>query len=112
MRTRVTIWCDVIRFSLQVELRGGRATIADGKHEATLIFSYIGAPLDTLAQAVVDLLRGADRTEARWMESPGEFRWSFQRSTHGLTIQILYFPDMFSRQQDSAGAVLFSSECR
>ena len=107
-----TIWCDVIRFSMQVQLRGGRATIADRKQEVALIFSYIGGPLDALAQAMVDLLRGADRTAARWMESPGEFRWVFQRSTDELSIQILYFPEMFSRQQDSAGTLLFTSECR
>jgi hypothetical protein len=112
MRPRVTIWCDVIRFSLHVQLRGGRATIADRKHEVTVIFSYIAGPLDALAQAVVDLLKGADRTEARWMESPGEFRWVFQWSTDGLIIHILYFTEMFSRQQDSAGTLLFTSECR
>jgi hypothetical protein len=84
-----------------------------GDAHCDLTASYLSDALGDLAAAVEDVLRwpGVD-SRAVFVEEPGEYRWRFVSAGEDrVVVKIVEFPD-WGRKQDSAGKVIFESECR
>lgn len=85
------------------------ATVSDGSCSATLTASYLEDALGDLLEAVGIMLEGADETRCSWEEEPGEFRWFFQRSETDVHLRVLGFADVYSREPDHQGIVVFET---
>jgi hypothetical protein len=87
------------------------ASLYDGVNRAFLSATYLSDALRDLANAVIALFGGAQRSNCSWQEEPGEYRWVFNREGEHLRINILWFEDTFSRELDGRGKLVYSTEC-
>jgi hypothetical protein len=102
----------VVRFWYRLVGHGwSEAGIFDGVNRAFLSASYLSDALGDLTNAVIALLRGAQRSTCSWQEEPGEYRWVFDREDERLRIDILWFEDTFSHELEGKGKLFYSTEC-
>jgi hypothetical protein len=85
------------------------ARIADGSSSATMTASYLEDALGVLLEAVGVLLEGADEARCSWQEEPGEYRWVFERAGTDVRLRVLAFRDVYSREPDDEGVVVFET---
>ncbi len=103
---------EAIRFGYRLIGRGwSEATIAKGDQTVTLYASYLSDAIGDLTEALVAILRSADRMTVAWADEPGEYRWILEKEASRLQIKILRFEETFSRRRDEAGELVFESEC-
>ena len=75
--------------------------------------SYLSDALASLLQAVVDLLRGQVEATVSFDEEPGEYRWRFRRvDEQNIALRILWFDELWNREPDEKGSVVFEAQCR
>jgi hypothetical protein len=91
---------------------GGRATLEGDDGEATLFVDDLVDPLQELAWATRDLLRGSQIASAEWVEVPGSWRWRPAREGEHISIRMIHMRDWFSRLPDERGEVVFQTTCR
>lgn len=76
-----------------------------------LTASYLSDALGNLVLSALAAYRGFQSLSFGFDEEPGEYRWVLQRLTGStFSLQILEFPDLWSRAPDAAGVVLLSTE--
>jgi hypothetical protein len=85
------------------------ATVSDGSSSATLTASYLEDALGELLEAIGTMLEGADEARCSWEEEPGEYRWVFQGSETDVHLRVLGFADVYSREPDHRGVVVFET---
>lgn len=74
--------------------------------------SYLGDALGELLEAIGLLLEGAVQARCSWEEEPGEYRWIFERAGADLRCRVLAFSDIYSREPDVAGTMVFETTAR
>ena len=85
------------------------ARLAEGSNEVTITASYLEDALGDLLEAVGVLLEGAEQSRCCWEEEPGEYRWVFQRVASDVRLRVLAFRDLYSKEPDDRGTVVFES---
>jgi hypothetical protein len=83
------------------------ATLADGPSSATA--SYLGDALGELLEANGTRFEGADEARCSWEEEPGEYRWLFQGTGADVHLRVLAFADVYSKEPDHQGVVVFET---
>lgn len=75
--------------------------------------SYLSHALESLLQGIVDIMRGLAEARASFDEEPGEYRWIFRRiDEENLDIKILWFDELWNKQADDKGRIIFEADCR
>jgi hypothetical protein len=85
------------------------AWVADGAVAATITASYLEDALGELLEAIGLLLEGADQARCSWEEEPGEYRWIFERAGADVRLRVIAFADIYSREPDGSGTVVFET---
>jgi hypothetical protein len=97
-----------VEFSYRLTGTGwAEARIADDSAWVTLTASYLEDALGVLLEAVGVLLEGAVTARCSWEEEPGEYRWIFDRSDTEVDLRVLAFGDVYSRDPDEKGVLVF-----
>jgi uncharacterized protein YegP (UPF0339 family) len=75
--------------------------------------SYLSDALASLLQSAIDLVKGQSEATASFDEEPGEYRWRFKRlDEQTISIRILWFDELWNRQPDEKGRIVFDATCR
>ena len=85
------------------------ARVADGPVAVTITASYLEDALGELLEAIGLLLEGADGARCSWQEEPREYRWIFHRAGSDVRLRVIAFADMYSREPDESGTVVFET---
>ncbi len=79
----------------------------------TTTASYLSHALESLLQAIVDIVMGNTEATASFDEEPGEYRWLFKRhNEQQVTVKILWFNELWNHEPDEKGELLFEATCR
>jgi hypothetical protein len=88
-------------------------TIEIGSSLVTVSASYLSDALESLAAAVVALLRGDESSTAIFTEEPGEFQWRFSRiAPDQLRVQIHWSMPRWNEQPHDPATPIFNATCR
>jgi len=85
------------------------ARVADGTSSATITASYLEDALGVLLEAIGVLLEGAEEARCSWEEEPGEYRWVFVREGSDVRLRVIAFADVYSKEPDDKGVVVFDT---
>lgn len=88
------------------------ARVSDQSSSATVTASYLEDALGVLLEPVGVMLEGAAEARYSWEEEPGEYRWIFERAGSDMHLRLLAFRDVYSRDPDSKGVVVFETRQR
>jgi hypothetical protein len=102
--------------SIEYKLTGrgwAKCIINIDDRQACLTAAYLSDALANLLYAMIDMVKGSDRSTATFAEEPGEYRWCFQRvSQDRICVRILWFEETFSKRPDEEGKLILEAECR
>jgi hypothetical protein len=87
----------------------GRGASVGPVSSATITASYLEDALGVLLEAVGVVLEGADEARCSWEEEPGEYRWIFERAGSDVHLRVLAFRDVYTRDPDGEGVVVFET---
>jgi hypothetical protein len=88
-------------------------TVELGGQRATVVASYLSDALDSLAGAVVALLRGDPAAAASFQREPGEFRWEFRRvGPERVRVRVVEVDDDQPPGRVPVETTLIDGECR
>ena len=83
-----------------------------GGASSTITASYLSDPVSDLIVASEQLLQGAVEQRVSFLEEPGEFRLILSPETPSLLhVRVLSFTDSHPHRPDSAGSIIFDSQC-